>query len=177
MKHCGSGSAAVERWALGNDWLIFPDGRWDMNPAKVDRLEVRDPLKEKHRSSAVSRLQPSLNPCSSNTAGQRGPRLTGPRLCHQSHSTSRIFSGNRSINSWLHSCSLATQRFILPALNFTCEPGDQVSVQQDQDPVHTAWFPVNWIIIWLEDEESQTHRVCSSSEQHWNNINSGMKRR
>lgn len=43
-------------------------------------------------------------------SGHRGPILTEPRLCHQSHSTSRIFRRDKSINSWLHNWSAATKK-------------------------------------------------------------------
>lgn len=42
--------------------------------------------------------------------GHRGPILTEPRLCRQSHSTWWIFRGNRSINSWLHNWFTATEK-------------------------------------------------------------------
>lgn len=119
------GFTASEQRTSGNHWLIFSIIRSDVNPAKVDRLRARDPLKENHRSSGVLEawpLQPNwvLTPSMALVVitqsvlvtvpeGQfkyqqvsGGPILTEPRLCHQSHSTSRIFSGKRSINFQLH---------------------------------------------------------------------------
>lgn len=59
-------------------------------------------------------------------SGHRGHILTEARLCHQSHSTSRIFKGSKSINSWLHNCSMGTEKkntlknIWAQELNFTC---------------------------------------------------------
>lgn len=140
--------AAIEWWASGSDWLIFSTGQWDMNSAEVDRLQVHDPCKENcgcpSEGLALVDHQLSLNPFYGahgyNTvhsdhrtwravqipSGHWGHILTEARLCHQSHSTSRIFKGSKSINSWLHNCSMGTEKkntlknIWAQELNFTC---------------------------------------------------------
>lgn len=103
-----------------------------MNSAEgVDRLQVCDPGKEKRRSSVVLEAWPlrtgrvlTLSMALLVTqrsdhwtyravqilTGHRGPILTEPRLCRQSHSTWRIYRGNGSINSWLHNWFTATEK-------------------------------------------------------------------
>lgn len=146
------GFTASERRTSGNHWLIFSIIWSDVNPAKVDRLRTRDPLKENHRSSGVLEawpLQPNwvLTPSMALMVitqsvlvtvpeGQfkyqqviGGPILTEPRLCHQSHSTSRIFSGRRSINFRLHNWftpteQKTTQRFFSPYFQLSSSLSD-----------------------------------------------------
>lgn len=87
-------------------------------------------------------------------SGHLGPVLTEPRLCHQSQPTSRIFRGNKSINSWLHNCSMATVK------KNTAKPFFSACLQHSPLPVtqrkywnkikgwrfgwKNTWFEMNW---------------------------------
>lgn len=127
------GFTTSELRVSGNHWLIFSIIRSDVNSAKVDRLWA---LWSSQRESQILwcvwglalTAQLSLNPfhgvpgydtqrsghCTWGAvqipSGHRGPILTEPRLSHQSPSTSRIFRGKRSINSWLRNWFITTDK-------------------------------------------------------------------
>lgn len=127
------GFTTSESRASGNHWLIFSIIRSDVNSARVCRLRASWSLQRESQIlwcvwGLALTAQLSLNPfyrargydtehsghCTWGAvqipSGHRGPILTEPRLYHQSHSTSRIFSGKRSINSWLQNWFIPTEK-------------------------------------------------------------------
>lgn len=132
IKHLQPGFSVTEWGTWGNDWLILAIGqpRHEFNRRGWQVAGPWSWQREAQILGCVGGLALvdglSLNPfhgtLGHNTqrsdhwtcgavqilAGHRGPILTEPRLCRQSHSTWWIFRGNRSINSWLHNCFTAT---------------------------------------------------------------------
>lgn len=127
------GFTTIESRASGNHWLIFSIIRSDVNSARVDRLRASWSLQRESQIlwcvwGLALTAQLSLNPfrgprgydpeCTGHCtwgavqipSGHRGPILTEPRLYHQSHSPSRIFTGKRSINSWLQNWFIPTEK-------------------------------------------------------------------
>lgn len=155
--------AGIERWTSGNDWLIF--FHWPVRHVFSQGWWVVDPWSSQREPQilwCVEGLaladQLSLNPFrgaqSYNTghsdhwtwravqipSGHWGPILTEPRLCHQSHSTSRIFRGNKSINSWLHNWSMTTEKKII----FFCVPPALNLLRRVENEIENSWFEMTW---------------------------------